>query len=706
MIVKRFSSANQRFGQMSHHFGQMSSPLREGLGLTNRRIGYGWREYITPCIKFDMTSPPLPTPVPPPLSVTVGALARTLHAAESGELEIEVPTGAPLDLSGVTGASVQDGKLRFECLEDRNAAAAADVLTELGVTSFDHEVVWAAARELWRCEIGNADMASGRLLASVHPRINVLRLAAARITSQSDVFDALHLVEATLPYLEAFDPSDIVSLCDAEHPLTQHDFAGGNLYGALTYWFRPRPTAAREMVELLLAEPRQTCGNLLGAAWIAWFAAEPQASVHRLLNADTRSDLAALHEVTCWIAGKMLADPALPTDLGPPLEARILARISDEAVMPRQAGLRAASTLLHIRRSFDAALRACIAGGDHEAAGWVMQGLTRNQVAMLQAGTFFDWLHLCIGLDEGFERVLDGLDHSLSVMLRPGSLYVKPVIAFLEAWVLARSAAKTNREFAQRFDACTSAVLSQPELLATVFTRWMFSDGQALAIAAASIAMTARTGGQSVIAFDPLLLHVASEADLRFLVKRMLGFLIEADQMLSLALSLLQLRDAKARMLPLLRWLLLEEIGYDYPGTTSKVLRARAAQEEDIEIKDLLVDIATRLDDDLAALEALPRLRELTVPRSLRRDFAKARDKAMEHSVREAQERSVLAQLVSKVHIKAGETTFQYLGESFSEPMGFASHSVSFELPRREVLDPVGNTYRRLRLRATRRDQT
>ena len=108
----------------------------------------------------------------------------------------------------------------------------------------------------------------------------------------------------------------------------------------------------------------------------------------------------------------------------------------------------------------------------------------------------------------------------------------------------------------------------------------------------------------------------------------------------------------------------------------------------------------------MSALEALPRLRELKVPMTLRRDLAKARAKAMQSSIREAQKQSVFARLVTQVHIKAGETSFQHRGGSWTEPMHFASHSVSFEMPRREVLDPVGNAYRRLQLRTTKRDLT
>jgi hypothetical protein len=319
--------------------------------------------------------------------------------------------------------------------------------------------------------------------------------------------------------------------------------------------------------------------------------------------------------------------------------------------------------------------------------------LSRNDEDLLKAGIFFDWLPLCVGLGDGFDRVLDELDYSLSRLLHTELAHAEPVLEFLEVWVRAHPGSTVGkREFADRFDACTQAMRSHPPLLSRVFTRWMLTDGQATANAAAGMVTDMRTEGHMAIEFDRAVLDNATEADLLYLVKRMLGFLLEPKQMISLALSLLDLRNAKERVLPFLRWMLYEEIGYDYPGTTSDALQKRAAQELDADVRKLL--------------GALPRLRELRVPMALRRDLAKARAKAMQSSIREAQKQSVFARLVTHVHIKAGETSFQHHGDSWTEPMHFASHSVSFEMPRREVLDPVGNAYRRLQLRTAKRDLT
>jgi hypothetical protein len=199
-------------------------------------------------------------------------------------------------------------------------------------------------------------------------------------------------------------------------------------------------------------------------------------------------------------------------------------------------------------------------------------------------------------------------------------------------------------------------------------------------------------------------LDTVTDSDLRFLSKRVLGFLLEADHMLSLALSLLRVRDARVRVHPMMWWLLYEEIGYDYRHTTIERLRAHLQHEQDVDTQALLSGVADRLAADEAQLDALPRLRELAVPGALRREFRKARAKEMERMQREGQKKSVLIQLVTQVHVKAGENTFQYLHDRFSEPTGFGAFSMSIELPRREVLDPVGNAYRLHRLRSAKRE--
>jgi hypothetical protein len=120
----------------------------------------------------------------------------------------------------------------------------------------------------------------------------------------------------------------------------------------------------------------------------------------------------------------------------------------------------------------------------------------------------------------------------------------------------------------------------------------------------------------------------------------------------------------------------------------------------------LLERIRVDLQRYLEQLDALPRLREFAVPLTLQRAFRKARSKQMENGMREARKGSVFAQFVTQVHLKAGLSSFQYLHEGFTEPMVLKSMSYSFEMPRRESLDPVGNAYRLHTNRLAKREPT
>lgn len=649
---------------------------------------------------------PTNTPCGTKEPVNVGSLARALHNKNVEELEIEIPSDAELKIAEIQGASISEGKLRFASLGDRNQAVVSHVLAELGDHHCAPDALWNAARDLWRNEIGHTDMASGRLLATVHQHPSFLRVAASRITSASEAFNVLHLVEAALPHIGYLDVGDLLALCDVEYPMTQGDMAAGVFYGNLQRWFVSRPAQAQTLVGKILIAPSQARGSLLGAAWMAWFANDRPAAANQLLAVCTRTD-EPLPNLTCWIAGRMLAESPDEAKQAVALEDLILRRIASSNPQECNAGLAAATSLLHLRRRFDEALRAQIEGGNAEAAAHIAQALSRETETLLASNLFFEWLPRCLLLDVAFARSINLLDYRLSTLLRPGSRHIDDVFGFLEGWIAVHTQTKVRRDerFAEQFDQCAHAISTQPPLCARMVTQWMLRDGLALPSAAAGvIARLARSDRDPSLRFDSSLLATASEADLRLLGARVLGFLINVDDMLSLALSLLDVTDAKNRIHPMMRWLLQQEIGYDYPSTTADRLRAHAEITDDTETKALLLDIAADLEDHLTALNDLPRLRELAPLRTLQREFQKARAKQMEQSMREGRKSSVLAKLVSSVHVKAGEASFQYAVGNFSQPMPFTSHSISFELPRREVIDPVGNAYRLHNLRSAKRD--
>lgn len=205
---------------------------------------------------------------------------------------------------------------------------------------------------------------------------------------------------------------------------------------------------------------------------------------------------------------------------------------------------------------------------------------------------------------------------------------------------------------------------------------------------------------------DKSLVDQLTPNDLLFLARRMLGYVHDRAQLTSLALSMLQSKDVEMRIYPVLRALLVEEIGYDYPGSTIKTLRATAETTSSQIDKDFLLNAAEGIEQVVDAQNALPSVSELRPPTMLRRFFARARAKQMDASVKEANKKSFWRQVATEIPVKAGTGTFSYRDSNYGSSTKFSSMTHSIELPRREAFDPIGNSIRHIGFRVAKRGKS
>lgn len=465
---------------------------------------------------------------------------------------------------------------------------------------------------------------------------------------------------------------------------------------------------------MLLRETSEPLANLLKAAWLAWSVEEPAPAAAQVVELATRV-IPPFPAITSQVAERMLKDESLPPDAVEPLEALVHQWLTAAEPDMRRRGITAATEVLHLRRSFDAPLRTLAQAGDSDTLGYLAFALSRHSKIFLEAGSFFDWLAFCTALPTSHLGAVRFLDSTLAHHLSPQSPHRDAVLDFLQGWITAQPTQKrVGHEFAKLFGSCAGRILQDQALLSCVLTIWFLSDAPAMPEAAASLIVGLSSearihrgdAGAVPVGFDPAVLDGATTDDFLFLARRLVGFVINADLLLSLALSLLQVRDAKIRVHPLMASLLGEEIDYDYPITTVERLGGAVDTAPDPDTRALLERIRENLQHYLAQLDALPQLREFAVPLTLQRAFRKARAKQMEHGMREARKESVFSQIVNQVHLKAGLSSFQYFNEGFTEPMMLKSLSYSFEMPRRESLDPVGNAYRLHMNRSAKREPT
>jgi hypothetical protein len=596
------------------------------------------------------------------------------------------------------------GQVQFRSAEELNTIVASHVLVELRANGpLTTESLFDAAYQLWRCEIGHPDMAAGRLLASV-TEDDVLEMAVQRISNGAQVFDVLHLVQAFLLHANTLSLDSLIALSDAQYEKTKRDMAAGMLFGAIERWFSSHRDFAEILTRRLLVEPLQMRENLLGAAWMGWFNSDATPAVQEVLHIAGQTKHVQAVPLAIRLAGRMLHAAEPSAEFKGKLEELINDQLLESSELEHQAAIQAAVGLIHRTSRFDVYLKRLADAADQLALAHIAVALGAQQQALIEQGRYFFWLDMCAALSSEYSDAIGAMEYSLSLLLVPEGTYQRQALGFLKAWVEKQpSNGPSNRQFAETFSQCSLQILNHQELLSGWLTDWLSGDGDKLPSAVAGVLFGLSTRGGSNLSFSAELLDRMTAAQLVFLARRLLGYIHDADHLLSLALSLLGTKDAEKRVFPFMPSFLVEEIGYDFPGSTIDALKDASRKTADDSVRQLLNAGCLSIETSMDQLEKLPRLKELAPPDGLRRQFLLARGRQMSDASKEANKKSIIQQIATTIYIKAGQTTFQYQRDAYTEPMQMNTISHSYQLPRRENLDPVGNAIRGYQMRNAKR---
>lgn len=637
---------------------------------------------------------------------TPGQLALALHTAGNVELVALLPenwSGAQEEVG--EGYIISAGALTFTSLPARNQILAHDIFTQYFRTgTVEREQLFSIAHDLWSREIGHTDFASGRLLVEVSGSVDVLQLAAAHISAGANCFDVLHVIATMLVHARDLRIESLIDLARAQHDGTKHDFFSGRLYSAVDNWLTTRPEAARALYKHLAESADEVTASLLGTAIIGLSRSDPAEAVS-LSIATSASEHKFFRRIGLWICGRVLQQGNISAKDRIELERHILAGFQDVDIEIRQEAVRAAADALHLSRAFDVALWELSQTEDQHALTAIKDSLFMKVDELKEQGRFFKWLPALVALAPNGARPMDGLDHVLSTVLQHDPTHRLEVIEFLTSWTLRHSGGTPiEKTFAHCFDQCMYKLADLPELFSSVITSWLIHEQRQLAGAAAGMLAELHIHNFHKPTLDSKALESMDSGELMFLAKRLLGFVHDPQQLLSLSLSMLTVEAVTLhRTVPLLRALVVDEIGYDYPGTTIKALTTVAAAEPRPDVKLALEGWRKSLESIQNELEQLPRLNELRPPSRLQRQLALARSRQMDHAQKEASKDSIMRQISTEIPLKAGRGWFNHMHGQYGEPSSLKSISYSVELPRREVLDPVGNAIRGFHLRTVKK---
>jgi len=638
---------------------------------------------------------------------TPGLLALTLHEMEGTDLVATLPSdwnGEPEEVGH--GYIISAGKLTFTTLADRNQILARYFCEKyFSNGAIDRETLFSVALGLWTKEIGRTDFASGRLLVDVSQYVDILHLATEHITAGTNCFDVLHVIESMLVHAQNIRIESLIELARAQHIGTKGDLFASMLYRSLDNWLTTRPQVARAIWECMTDSTDEVAANLLGTSLIGLSRSNPSESVTLTVGA-TESTQTFRKRIGHWLCGSLLQQSNLSAQDRSTLEQIVLNGIYDADIDIRKESVRAATGALHLSTVFDNALLELAQKEEQDTLVAIGNALFLKSSELQKQGRFFSWLPMLIAVPPTGTRSMDGLDFVLSNVLKNDPANRPIVIEFLTSWTFRHSGeTPSEKAFVQCFDQCMYKLAEQPDVLASVITDWLTSDARQLAGAVAGILSELEVHRCQGVHLDPGKLSVMNAEELMFLARRILGFAHSPQQLLSLSLSMLNVdTDTLLKTIPLLRTLIVDEIGYDYPGTTIKALIAAAASESRQNVKAEIDGWRKSIESIQDELTQLPRLNELRPPSQLQRQFSLARSRQMAKAQKVASRGSIIRHIATEIPLKAGRGWFNHMHGQYGEPSSLKSFEYSIELPRREVLDPIGNAIRGFHLRTARKN--
>jgi hypothetical protein len=600
-----------------------------------------------------------------------------------------------------------NNQIEFVNLEARNQCAALATFQQLMPLS-STDALFDAAYKLWRNEIGHPDSASGRLLGFASQNVNVLLEAAQAIRNKqhhaSDVFNVLHLVEVALPHLSGISAEAVIAVVDAQHESTKRDMARGIIFNAIERRLQSESKIAWDIWHITRGNMSESVQSLYSTALQALMHTDQQSLALEKAREDAEDIDPLIAGAALWTLGRAIQTHKLnDSDLDKCI-AVLISKTSAASTDIQQAATRVvANASLKDERLMSELIRLAAEHGDDTLAV-IADFLFMNQQDLPVSSTHFKpLLQSLIWLLPSQESAINNFDWVLH------QLYATPehrpwVLDCLTQWVILHGDSSLHdKALIELFDQIIMEIANDKPGFQAVITRWLVAPEKQLAVACSGLINFLYIRGMKSPAFSPEVLNTFTSQDFKFLARRLLGYVISEEPLLSLIFSLLETNNAPNRSFKWVYSLLTEEVGRDYAHATMEALKLRQETTNSPE-NEFLAQMHAILLQRSTANDHLPRLQELRPPMRLQRAITLNRDREMQYAQEAANEKSVFRTLFTEIPLKAGRGWFTVSDNQVGPTQNLQSFSHSISLPKRALTDPVGYAIAGLHYRISKRD--
>lgn len=275
------------------------------------------------------------------------------------------------------------------------------------------------------------------------------------------------------------------------------------------------------------------------------------------------------------------------------------------------------------------------------------------------------------------------------------------VINFLEQWQRNRNENEVQSEqsIVNLFNSTFSKLFrNHKEQIEVLLTRWLNSEHNSLLLECRFIVREYRHKCRDIFSIFELstsVLDKLSPKDYYYIAKKILGYIFEGKDQCSLVFSLLRSNKANKEVKDFISEIFRDRISYNYPGLTKEFLEIKVEDGNEVQ-KKMAGDLLTYLENKNESRRSLSYLNELQVSGEKRRKALKIRGKYYNKIYEESRKKSIFANVVTNISLKYGNKSITEWDQVIQPPSALGKLSTSVELPRGELIDPIGEQMLRI----------
>ncbi len=641
-----------------------------------------------------------------PCPNTICSLVYEIHLDRNETLEIPIPDN--IDQSTIQKSdlfSINENIIMFESLEARNQCVSDFTFSSNASTYKETPPQWfQLAYKLWRCEIRKDDKASGRLLSLVNEDDDIFSLASDIIESNDmRTFDVLHLIEASLPYLQKINLNGLIRLCTLQHQHTKNDGMGGSFFNKLEPILIQNSNYCITLHTLISENPLEEIQSLYHVALTSLVISSNEKGI-KLLLTDANDSNQIIKSSSTWTLGSLLSQGKIPELFVTQAEEAVLNNISDSDEKVRNSAISTASRCLIESEAFDNTLISLAKAGDQTTLCSIAHNLSLHTESFKALPKFNLLVRQLTLLKPENKGCIDSLDHLLYQLINNSVETL--AIELLTSWIKNNDPTYAKyQSLKSLFNSTIYTIMENSELTSKVITDWYLSDEIQLATAATSTLEMMRVSNAKHIVFDRERIDSLNNNDLIFLARRLLGYVFDDDFLLSLSNSLLNTVNAEQRTFGIVFELFVNEVGEDFPRTTIEFIESVKATTSDSKTKDLYGSAIKTISEKSDALHKLPRITEFYPNTELEKGLNKARAKQMNIAMEDANKDSIVSMITTRIPLKAGLGSFNHRNGEYSDTSFLHEFSTETSIPRRTVTDEVGQNIQIYMMRNSKRNK-